>query len=219
MNWMISKNRMDPMNSRLTLHHAQAFTLIELLVVMGIIAMLATLLFPISAKIIDQVQETKCSSNMRQIGVIIQTVATDNDGTYPHIENDPQNPIHKEEDGKVWTLAEMMKARGVSVDVLKCPADLSAKLSHPTNGGNGTSYFETKGSSYEWYPLYEGENVTAPRRFGFGSARSLPPSRVRLLMDYAESGEGPHDRSPESSSMHTLYADGSVRTVVLTKEK
>jgi len=37
-------------------------------------------------------------------------------------------------------------------------------------------------------------------------------------MDYAENGEAPHNRSAESSSMHVFYADGSVRTVVLTKD-
>jgi prepilin-type N-terminal cleavage/methylation domain-containing protein len=204
----------------ITLRAYRGFTLIELLVVIAIIAMLATLLFPVGNKVIDSVHETKCSSNLRQLGIIIQTAATDNDGAYPNIENDPQNPIHKPEDGRVWTFPELVKAQGASVDVLKCPADLRAKLFHSKNGDGTTSYFEAKGSSYEWYPLYEGEKTVAPRRFGFGdSPRTFPPSRVRLLMDYAENGEAPHNRSPESSSMHVFYADGSVRTIVLTKEQ
>jgi prepilin-type N-terminal cleavage/methylation domain-containing protein len=217
----LNLTQINRMNSRTTLRfrHACAFTLIELLVVISIIAMLATLLFPVTGKIMDQMADAKCANNMRQIGMIIQTAATDDNGTYPNIENDPQNPIHKAEDGKVWTLSELMKARGASAEIVKCPADLRAKLYNPKDSGKPTSYVEAKGSSYEWYPLYEGENVNAPRRFGFDSARTLPPSRVRLLMDYAESGEAPHDRSSESSSMHSLYADGSVRTIVIPKEK
>ena len=203
-----------------SLRAQRAFTLIELLVVIAIIAMLATLLFPVGNKVIDTLHDTKCSSNLRQLGTIIQTAATDNDNNYPNIENDPQNPIHKPEDGKVWTLPELMKAQGVTLDVLKCPADLRAKLFHSKSGEGTTSYFEAKGSSFEWYPLYEGEKVSAPRRFGFGDRpRTYPPSRVRLLMDYAENGEAPHNRSAESSSMHVFYADGSVRTVVLTKDQ
>jgi prepilin-type N-terminal cleavage/methylation domain-containing protein len=198
----------------------RGFTLIELLVVIAILAMLATLLFPVTEKVFDKVHDTKCSSNLRQLGIVIQSAANDNNGTYPNIENDPQNPIHKPEDGRVWTFAELVTAQGAGVDILKCPADLRSKLFHAKNGEGTMSYFEGKGSSYEWYPLYEGEKVTAPRRFGRGdSVRTLPPSRVRLLMDYAENGEAPHDRSDGGSSMRVFYADGSIRTVVLTKEQ
>lgn len=195
-----------------------AFTLIELLVVIAIIAMLVTLFVPATAAFIDKANEVKCGSNLRQIGVIIQTAATDNDGAYPNIENDPSDPIHKSEDGKVWTLPELLQSRGASVDLLKCPADVRAKLSHPKDKQNA-SYFETKGSSYEWYPMYEGENVIAPRRFDFRRVRTVPPSRVRLLMDYAETGEAPHNRSDSGSMMQVFFADGSVRPVLLTKEQ
>jgi len=193
------------------------FTLIELLVVLAIIATLATLIFPVIGKVTDQMHDTKCISNMRQLGIVIQSAAAENNGNYPSIENDPQNPIHKPEDGKVWTMPELVTARGATVDILKCPADLRSKLARPTNSTGGKSYFETTGSSYEWYPLYEGENMNAPRRMLGGSVRTFPPSRVRLLMDYAESFEAPHDRTPDASSMHVFYADGSVRTVPLLK--
>ena len=196
-----------------------AFTLIELLVVISIIAMLATLLFPVGSKVIGQVHDAKCRNNMRQLGMLIITAATDNDGTYPAIENDPKNPIHTPEDGKVWTMPELVQARGGTLEILKCPADLRAKLFHPKESAATQSYFDAKGSSYEWYPLYEGENINLPRRYGFGNARTLPPSRVRLLMDYAENGEAPHDRSPEASSMHVFYGDGSVRPVAIIKEQ
>ena len=197
--------------------HRSAFTLIELLVVISIIAVLGSLLFPMTSQIIDQARTTQCTSNLRQLGMMIQTAAVDTDGVYPQIENDPQNPIHTNEDGKVWTLPELVKARGASVDVLKCPGDIHAQLAHPASGGT-SSYFAVKGSSYEWYPYYEGEKTVAPRRFGRGDRVSvLPPSRVRLLMDYAESGEAPHSRTIEGSKMHVFYADGSVRDVMLAK--
>jgi prepilin-type N-terminal cleavage/methylation domain-containing protein len=195
-----------------------AFTLIELLVVIAIIAMLATLFVPASAAFLDKANEAKCGNNLRQIGVIIQTAASDNDGDYPNIENDPSDPIHKPEDGRVWTLPELVQARGASVDILKCPADVRAKLGHPKDR-QSASYFDMKGSSYEWYPMYEGEKVSAPRRFDFRRVRTVPPSRVRLLMDYAETGEAPHDRSDSGSMMQVFFADGSVRQVFLSKEQ
>ncbi|HEX5175627.1 MAG TPA: type II secretion system protein [Chthoniobacteraceae bacterium] len=195
-----------------------AFTLIELLVVIAIIALLASLFVPATTAFLEKANEVKCGSNLRQIGVIIQTAATDNNGAYPNIENDPNDPIHQPEDGKVWTLAELVQARGASIDILKCPADVRAKLAHPKDR-QSSSYFELKGSSYEWYPMYEGENVVAPRRFDFRRVRSVPPSRVRLLMDYAETGEAPHERSDSGSMMQVFFADGSVRPVFLTKEQ
>jgi prepilin-type processing-associated H-X9-DG protein len=105
------------------------------------------------------------------------------------------------------------------IDLLKCPADLSTKLVHGKNSGGNRSYFETKGSSYEWFPLYEGENVHAPRQMVLGSLHPVLSSRVRLLMDYAESGEAPHHRSADASGLNVFYADGSVRTVTLQKQK
>lgn len=200
--------------------HAGAFTLLELLVTIAILAMLASLFVPGIGKVMDKAHDMKCTNNLRQLGMTIQTVAIDNGGLYPQIENDPQNPVHSAEDGKVWTLPELLKSRGVSTEMLKCPADLRAKLCQPKQGsGNGPqSYFQAKGSSYEWLPYYEGENVNAVKRYGRGGVRTLPPSRVRLLMDYAENGEAPHQRSLESSTMKSVYADGSVRDVALIKE-
>lgn len=193
-----------------------AFTLIELLVAIAIIAMLATLLVPVAGRVIGKTDDIKCANNLRQLGMIIQTVAIDNSGLYPQIENDPKSPVHTEDDGKVWSMPELLLSRGVSTDILKCPADERAKLSQ-SKGAGAQSYFAAKGSSYEWLPYYEGENVNAVKRYGRGGVRTLPPARVRLLMDYAENGEAPHDRSADASTMKVVYADGSVREAVLVK--
>ncbi|MGB8166745.1 MAG: type II secretion system protein [Chthoniobacteraceae bacterium] len=60
-----------------------AFTLIELLVVISIIAVLAALLLPVLGKVQDGANSTKCASNLRQIGVAINSYTTDNDGLLP----------------------------------------------------------------------------------------------------------------------------------------
>src|SRR5687768_12572628 len=113
-----------------------AFTLIELMVVIAIIIVLGSFLVPVTSQLFENARETKCTNNLRQLGVVIQTEAMDHDGTYPRIENDPNNPIHSEDDGKVWTLRELVQARGVSLDILKCPSDLEAKLARPKDGKN-----------------------------------------------------------------------------------
>lgn len=61
----------------------RAFTLIELLVVIGIIAVLAAILFPVFAQARGQARKSVCQSNLRQIGMAVQMYAQDYDGLYP----------------------------------------------------------------------------------------------------------------------------------------
>jgi prepilin-type N-terminal cleavage/methylation domain-containing protein len=60
-----------------------AFTLIELLVVIAIIAILAAMLLPALAAAKSASLKTKCSSNLRQLGLGITLFADDNTQTFP----------------------------------------------------------------------------------------------------------------------------------------
>ena len=55
-----------------------AFTLIELLVVVSIIALLISILLPSLKRAREQTKSTLCLSNMRQIGLALQTYAMEN---------------------------------------------------------------------------------------------------------------------------------------------
>ena len=195
-----------------------AFTLLELLVAVSIIGLLASLFFPVFGRVYDQLNTTKCVHNMKQVSVAIKSAAIDNSGDYPMIENDPANPIHDAADGKIWTLPELVQHYGATVAILRCPADEAARLCQPKGAPGTVSYFKAKGSSYEWFPMFEGDSVNAPRIVSPRGVRSIPAGRARLLLDYAESGEGPHKRELTGSTMHVAYADGSVRAVLLAKQ-
>jgi prepilin-type N-terminal cleavage/methylation domain-containing protein/prepilin-type processing-associated H-X9-DG protein len=62
---------------------ARAFTLIELLVVVAIIAILAALAYPVYTGVLERAKATKDMSNLRQIGIAIQTYLNDSDQILP----------------------------------------------------------------------------------------------------------------------------------------
>ncbi len=62
----------------------RAFSLIELLVVIAILAMLAALLLPTLLAAQEKGRKTACLSNLRQIGIAIQSYAADSDGKIPY---------------------------------------------------------------------------------------------------------------------------------------
>lgn len=62
---------------------SEAFTLVELLVVIGIIAILAALLFPSLARGKQKALQTQCVSNLKQIALAIHMYADDSRDTLP----------------------------------------------------------------------------------------------------------------------------------------
>lgn len=61
----------------------KGFTLIELLTVIGIIAVLAAILFPVFAQARGKARQARCLSNMQQLGVAIESYVQDHHGFLP----------------------------------------------------------------------------------------------------------------------------------------
>src|SRR5204863_3481456 len=64
-------------------HFTRAFTLIEVIVVLAIIVIMMSMVYPAYTTISERAKATKDMSNLRQIGIAIQTYLNDNDQILP----------------------------------------------------------------------------------------------------------------------------------------
>lgn len=94
------------------------FTLVELLVVIGIIAVLAAIIFPTFARAREKARQATCSSNMRQVALAIEAYVQDYDELLPMTR---QNAAWSEPAAVPWYEAIGPYARNRGV--LHCPSE------------------------------------------------------------------------------------------------
>src|SRR5437762_2546340 len=106
----------------------RAFTLIELIVVIGVIAMLAAILFPVFAQARRAARKTSCQSNLRQLGMAFHLYAQEYDERLPPY----LTPVKYQ--GVWWRYPPLLQPYIQSRHLLACPDDV----------GDGTykSYFQ-----------------------------------------------------------------------------
>ncbi len=109
----------------------KGFTLVELLVVIGIIALLVSILLPALSRARESAKQTKCLSNLRNIGNAMMMYVNDNRGWLPA---DGVNGNHNAADYIWWQqtyrndityggIAKYLNITPTSFDVLLCPSD------------------------------------------------------------------------------------------------
>jgi prepilin-type N-terminal cleavage/methylation domain-containing protein/prepilin-type processing-associated H-X9-DG protein len=112
----------------------RAFTLIELLVVIAVIAVLIGLLVPGLAASRDLARQTRCASNLRQIGVAINSYSVSNKGFYSSGRfdnrlNSGSGPIEQ-----VGWLADMIRGEYCNPGLLLCPTNPAQLTQSMTEG-------------------------------------------------------------------------------------
>jgi prepilin-type N-terminal cleavage/methylation domain-containing protein len=160
-----------------------AFTLIELLVVIGIIGLLAGMLFPVLRKVQMNAKKSSCLNSLHQIGIAVSSYVNDYDGHLPVCTRIPQDP----ED--VWSVVNIVKIDDSSI--YHCPGDSDPKYS-------GKTYFKLYGTSYEWNTWLNGKLIDKTKLDFVGAVLDSP-----LLGDAME--------FHGSLGRNYLYPDGNAK--------
>src|SRR5258708_35443796 len=154
-------NRMPSRCFRFTV----AFTLIELLVVIGIIGVLASLLMPALSRAKGKANDTKCISNLRQIGIALCIYADENQGRLPFAERRPTTPVNPT--NILPRIVDVLSNHvGGAVAIFRCPRDRFG-------------WFEKEGSSYEWNYQANGQPIGLP-----GTISGIPRPAVKARLTY-----------------------------------
>lgn len=122
------------------LSRRRGFTLLELLAVIATIAILAALLLPVLGKARNKAQQTRCMSNLRQLGFAWVMYFTDNNGRL--VESYPINNTNAWVLGDMTKMAEATNADLIvqsklyhyngSVEIYHCPADEGVRVAGKT---------------------------------------------------------------------------------------
>ncbi|MBI4023642.1 MAG: prepilin-type N-terminal cleavage/methylation domain-containing protein [Verrucomicrobia bacterium] len=158
---------------------SQGLTLLELLVTVGMIAVLAAMLYPALRRSKQAGETAACLGNLRQIGVALQAYVNENNLRMPVLQN-------RDSATNAVPSMDTVLLPGVPVSrVFQCPSDRS-------------HLFEQTGTSYFWNFTVNGQDINNL----FSVAGGSDPVHIPLVSDK----EGFHPDSRDR--VNILYADG-----------
>lgn len=201
------------------------FTLVELLVVVGIISLLAALLFPVFLSARAKAREAVCLSNMHQIGSAVIEYAQDYDDLYPY----GADPSDQHSDPSIWlpsqqpTIMAMPQLNVVlagyihSPQVWRCPADtgfdrLDTWGDSYVNLAARPTMYDAFGMSYLYRTQIALLHETLCNLSGYESdppCQEHGPAEVNLLMDGNGSWHGAGQDMP-NKRYNVLMGDAHV---------
>jgi prepilin-type N-terminal cleavage/methylation domain-containing protein/prepilin-type processing-associated H-X9-DG protein len=196
------------------------FTLIEILVVIGIIALLAAILFPVLSRARENARRTTCLSNLQQLGMAFQQYTQDAGRRYPGA-----GEFQKWGNGGHWVAGVNSTTEGLAGN--NPPYDLST-TNPSADVENGALYPYVRSEAVYRCPSAENgdiKKVTYSMNCalaGMNDVRMRTPSEIILLVDEAHNNDGFfYTESVNSTDAITdvhngagnlLFADGHVKS-------
>ncbi len=120
------------------------FTLIELLVVIGIITILAAILFPVFATARGKARQITCASNMNQLGLGFMQYVQDYDERYPtsavHPAGSATTLLGMGWAGEIYTYIKSAAVYSCTDDPTKAPIPSEVPVSYAYNGNISRSW-------------------------------------------------------------------------------
>ena len=188
-----------------------SFTLIELLVVIAIIAILASMLLPALSKAKAKASQTRCFSNLRQLGLGMMLYLDNNSGVFPGCASRNTYGFHSE-DWIYWRLnlanypvqnsPIAVYLGGVNSNLFRCPLDRLDKDRLAISDGNGPYIYSYTMTSYD---LVSGQNpgltsVNDGRWHPFRQAAIKNPAG-KIMLAEEQSSLGPGEVSDATASV------------------
>ena len=194
------------------------FTLVELLTVIGIIAVLAAILFPVFATARGKAREIVCVSNLRQIGLSLKMYSQDYDELYPWAV-DPTDKVTPE----IWRtfpdfqaqipfmpyLHECLQPYIKNADIFHCPADTGYSVEDFTGtplDANPTSWLRFRTS-------YNFRTEISFRHAGENTFQN--PAGINVLMDAAGKWHG--GLITDRLRYNCLHGDGHAKNLTFSQ--
>ena len=209
------------MKTRFFARSTHAFTMIELLTVIGIIAVLAAILFPVLSRVREGGRRDACISNLRQIHGALSMYLQDYDGVYPNAVSpgDVSNPErwnYKDPDFVkiIPTLPQfhtLMYPYIKSKEVFHCPSDNGLKYLDAFPGwlleASPSSYAKV-GTSY----FYDAEYALTRSRDSQITQTTVNPIVIDASGQWHGSPSEPIDVG-KNYRYNMLFTDGHVRNL------
>lgn len=208
---------------------ASGFTLVELLLVLSIIAMFSAMLLPVFATVRERARQTRCLSNLQQIGTAISLYAQDYDERYPlgvtntkYIDADGGTPKSFIDLDSLPLLKDVLHPYTKDYNLWTCPSDTgSADTLFHINMKNGEtvtvppfpSSFERYGTSYQYHTNLALQQVLYPASaYTYGKPmQQLGPSQVGVMADMLARWHG-GESATDIPRRNVLFADGHVKS-------
>ncbi len=170
------------------------FTLVEVLVVIGIVALLAALLFPVFSQGRRSAKQNTCASNLRQLGLAVALYMQESDGLYPlaldavdkaDLASWSAWPEWQEEIVGLPLLNSLLRPHVKDDKVFACPLDGGTNILDDSRGGRllaSPSLFAHTGFSYKYRTLLALERMS--------ESQLKMPANVDLLHDVTGAWHG-----------------------------